>query len=203
MPAGHPVGGQPPVWFEGLVSRSSRSGCTCPRGHLASDLLPTIGRASFIDGLPSSNVAEASPSIEPSSLSALSSGRSPSGEHFVTWLRDSIQTRRLIINDAKALVHTVAGSVFLVSPGVFQRYAQEHPEVARLAKQEQQTEWAWVQKRFEWLGIHRKQNNGLNIWTCDVTGPRKIRQLHEYLLNDAALLSGTVSPDNPYLQLRQ
>ncbi|CAJ3172567.1 transposase [Burkholderia pseudomallei] len=23
----------------------------CPRGHLASDLLPTIGRASFIDGL--------------------------------------------------------------------------------------------------------------------------------------------------------
>ncbi len=24
----------------------------CPRGHLASDLLPTIGRASFIDGLP-------------------------------------------------------------------------------------------------------------------------------------------------------
>ncbi|WP_260430192.1 GNAT family N-acetyltransferase, partial [Burkholderia cenocepacia] len=26
--------------------------CMCPRGHLASDLLPTIGRASFIDGLP-------------------------------------------------------------------------------------------------------------------------------------------------------
>ncbi|QNB17389.1 MULTISPECIES: substrate-binding domain-containing protein [Paraburkholderia] len=26
---------------------------TCPRGHLASDLQPAIGRASFIDGLPS------------------------------------------------------------------------------------------------------------------------------------------------------
>lgn len=152
---------------------------------------------------PSSGIAEASPSIEPSSASTPSREMSPSGEHFVAWLRDRIQTRRLIINDAKALVHTVAGTVFLVSPGVFQRYAQEHPEVARLAKQEQQTEWAWVQKRFERLGMHRKQNNGLNIWTCDVTGPRKSRQLHGYLLNDAALLHGTVPPDNPYLQLRQ
>ncbi|WP_458365912.1 MobH family relaxase [Burkholderia pseudomallei] len=167
---------------------------------------PTSPRAAAdndVSKLPSSGIAEAPPSIEPSSASLLPVGTTPSGEHFVAWLRDSIQTRRLIINDAKALVHTVAGTVFLVSPGVFQRYAQEHPDIARLAKQEQQTEWAWVQKRFERLGIHRKQNNGLNIWTCDVTGPRKSRQLHGYLLNDAALLLGTVSPDNLYLRLRE
>ncbi|CAJ2789519.1 putative helicase [Burkholderia pseudomallei] len=167
---------------------------------------PTSPRAATdndVSKLSLSGIAEAPPSIEPSSASTLPVGTTPSGKHFVAWLRDGIQTRRLIINDAKALVHTVAGTVFLVSPGVFQRYAQEHPDVARLAKQEQQTEWAWVQKRFERLGIHRKQNNGLNIWTCDVTGPRKSRQLHGYLLNDAALLLGTVSPDNLYLRLRE
>src|SRR5690606_19936085 len=46
----------------------------------------------------------------------------PSGAHFMTWLRQGIQTRKIIINDAKALVHTLAGTVYLVSPGVFQRY---------------------------------------------------------------------------------
>jgi hypothetical protein len=56
--------------------------------------------------------------------------KSPSGEHFMDWLRQGILTRKLIINDAKALVHTVDGTVCLVSPGVFQRYAQEHPRIA-------------------------------------------------------------------------
>ncbi|WP_259644490.1 conjugal transfer nickase/helicase domain-containing protein [Burkholderia pseudomallei] len=32
-----------------------------------------------------------------------------------------------------------------------------------------------AQKRFERLGLHRKQNDSLNIWTCEVTGPRKGR----------------------------
>ena len=34
----------------------------------------------------------------------------------------------------------------------------------------------------EKLGQHRKQPSGLNIWTCEVTGPRKSRRLHGYLL---------------------
>lgn len=37
------------------------------------------------------------------------------------------------------------------------RYAQEHPEVAALAKQENQQDWQWVQKSFEKLQLHRKQ----------------------------------------------
>ncbi len=79
-------------------------------------------------------------------------------------------------------MHTVNDTAYLVSPGVFQRYAQEHPEVAALAKQENQPDWEWVQKRFEKLQLHRKQPNGLNIWTCEATGPRKSRRLHGYLL---------------------
>lgn len=141
-------------------------------------------------------------SVEPSpAVTTPSDATVPSGEHFIVWLREGIQTRRLVINDAKALVHTAADTAFLVSPGIFQRYAQEHPDVARLAKQEQQTEWAWVQKRFERLGLHRKQDDGLNIWTCEVTGPRKSRRLHGYLLKTASHLFIDAPPNNPFLKI--
>ena len=125
----------------------------------------------------------------------------PSGEHFIAWLRQGVQVRRLIINDAKALVHTVADTAYLVSPGLFQRYAQEHPKTAFLAKQDNVADWQWVQKRFEKLQLHRKQDNGLNIWTCEVTGPRKSRRLHGYLLDDAYRLFDAVPPNNPYLRV--
>lgn len=125
----------------------------------------------------------------------------PSGEHFVAWLRRRIEERKLIINDAKALVHTVMDTVYLVSPGVFQRYVQEHPETAVLAKQDQLADWQWVQKRFEKLQLHRKQQSGLNIWTCAVTGPRKSRRLHGYLLEDPRVLFIDLPPNNPYLSL--
>ena len=125
-----------------------------------------------------------------------------SGEHFMAWLQQRVQSRKFIINDAKALVHTVADTAFLVSPGVFQRYAQEHPQIAALAKQDQVADWQWVQKRVEKLQLHRKQDNGLNIWTCEVTGPRKSRQLHGYLLADPRHLFEEIPPNNPDLQLR-
>lgn len=125
----------------------------------------------------------------------------PSGAHFMAWLRQSTKARKLIINDAKALVHTVAGTAYLVSPGVFQRYAQEYLQVAALARQEKLEGWQWVQKRFEKLGKHRKQPSGLNIWTCEVTGPRKSRRLHGYLLASPDALFQETPPDNPYLRL--
>ncbi|WP_261538822.1 MobH family relaxase [Burkholderia multivorans] len=139
----------------------------------------------------------------PSSPAPAPSIAHPSGEHFMAWLKQGILSRRLIINDAKALVHTVSDTAYLVSPGVFQRYAQEHPHVGALAKQESQQDWQWMQKRFERLQLHRKHPNGLNIWTCEVTGPRKSRRLHGYLLEDASLLFAETPPNNPYLSLAQ
>ncbi|CAP41717.1 MULTISPECIES: MobH family relaxase [Pseudomonadota] len=142
------------------------------------------------------------PTAPQSEIEAKDARTSPSGEHFIAWLRRHIEARKLIINDAKALVHTVADTVYLVSPGVFQRYAQEHPQTAFLARQEQIADWQWVQKRFERLQQHRKQPNGLNIWTCEVTGARKSRQLHGYLLREPHSLFGEVPPNNPYLSIK-
>ena len=124
------------------------------------------------------------------------------GTRFMTWLREAVQTRHLRINDAKALVHTVNGTAFLVSPGVFQRYAQEHPDLARFSHAENLSSWEWVQKKFEKLQLHRKQSNGLNIWTCEVSGSRKTRRLHGYLLQDVHFLFSETPFDNPHLKLR-
>ncbi|MDR0717871.1 MAG: DNA-binding domain-containing protein, partial [Azoarcus sp.] len=126
-----------------------------------------------------------------------------SGEHFVAWLRQRIATRVLIINDAKALVHTVADTAYLASPGIFQRYAQEHPEAGKLAKADGLSDWQWIQKRFEKLSLHRKQDNGLNIWHCEVAGPRKTHRLHGYLLKDPKCLFDDLPPNNPYLSILQ
>ncbi|MCA4130720.1 TraI domain-containing protein [Pseudomonas aeruginosa] len=145
--------------------------------------------------MPASSVAKPLPPA-PASTAA-----QPSGEHFMAWLQQGVASRRLIINDAKALVHTVGDTAYLVSPGVFQRYAQEHPQVGTLAKQESQQDWQWVQKRFERLQYHRKHPNGLNIWTCEVTGPRKSRRLHGYLLIEPAHVLAECPPNNPYLSL--
>ena len=151
----------------------------------------------FDTSMPASDLTSPVPPAAPPSAAA-----QPSGEHFMAWLKQGIASRRLIINDAKALVHTVSDTAYLVSPGVFQRYAQEHLQVATLAKQESQQDWQWVQKRFERLQLHRKQSNGLNIWTCEVTGPRKSRQLHGYLLEDAFQLLAEIPPNNPYLSMK-
>lgn len=125
----------------------------------------------------------------------------PSGEHFLAWMQQSLRSRRMVMNDAKALVHTVAETLFLVSPGIFKRYVQEHPQVPVLAKAEEIGDWQWVQKRFEQLRAHQKQENGLNIWTCQVTGPRKSRRLHGYLLKAPGDLIGEFKLNNPYLHL--
>jgi integrating conjugative element relaxase, PFL_4751 family len=127
----------------------------------------------------------------------------PSGEHFMNWLRNAILDRKLIINDAKAMVHTVADTVYLVTPGIFMRYAQEYPSISTLAKEENIPEWRWIQKQFEKLGLHKKQKSGLNIWTCIVTGPRKTRRVHGYLLLEPTRVLPEMTHNNPYLELSE
>lgn len=50
-------------------------------------------------------------------------------------------------------------------------------------------------------GLHRKQDNGLNIWMCEVAGPRKVRRLRGYLLLDGHTIFSDLPPDNPCLKL--
>lgn len=122
------------------------------------------------------------------------------GAAFLNWVKEGILSHKLIINDSKAKIHTVSGSVLLVTPGLFQRYAQEFPGISQGTCQEIE-EWRWVQKQFEKLKIHKKRDNVLNIWTCQVQGPRKKTTLKGYLIEDPKLFFELMPLDNPFLKI--
>ena len=124
------------------------------------------------------------------------------GQAFLNWVKEGILSHKLIINDSKAKIHTVSGSVFLVTPGLFQRYAQEFPGLSQGTDQEVE-EWRWVQKQFEKLKVHRKRDNGLNIWACHVHGPRKKTILKGYLIEEPKLFFELTPPDNTFLTIEK
>ncbi|MNF44875.1 putative helicase [compost metagenome] len=144
--------------------------------------------------------SEASDTLSESDLEISSPLSSNPGQVFLEWVKEGILNHKLIINDSKAKVHMVSGSVFLVTPGLFQRYAQEFSGISQGADQENE-EWRWVQKQFEKLKIHRKRGNGLNIWACQVQGPRKRSTLKGYLIAEPTLLLESIPPDNPFLAI--
>jgi integrating conjugative element relaxase (TIGR03760 family) len=123
------------------------------------------------------------------------------GEHFINWVRGGILQHKIVINDAKAKVHSVADTAFIVTPEIFQRYAQEHPELVKTAKPENISDWRLVQRSFEKLGMHKKREDGLNIWTCEVKGPRKTRNVKGYLLQDYSIIFNEKPYNNPYLTI--
>ena len=143
------------------------------------------------------SLSEASP--QPSPKNQLPTSSDP-GQIFFKWVRDGIRSHKLIINDSKAKVHTVNGTAFLVTPGLFQRYVQEFPDIVHGTEHEGEA-WRWVQRQFERLRIHRKRADGLNIWTCQVKGPRKKARLQGYLLENPELLFNTLPADNLYLSV--
>jgi hypothetical protein len=51
------------------------------------------------------------------------------------------------------------------------------------------------------MKVHRKREDGLNIWICQVEGPRKKARLKGYLLERPELLFETMPADNPFLLL--
>ncbi|NWB28917.1 MobH family relaxase [Pseudomonas gingeri] len=125
------------------------------------------------------------------------------GQSFMTWLRQGVQSGAIAVNEANAKVHGVAGTALLVTPKIFQRYAREHPDIARIAKAQDSGDWQWVQRCFERLESHRKRADGLNIWTCEMKDPRRTRRLNGYLLIDPLRLFSELPQDNPCLSLRE
>jgi hypothetical protein len=118
----------------------------------------------------------------------------------LNWVKEGILSHKLVINDSKAKIHTVSGSVFLVTPGLFQRYVQEFPGISQSADQEVE-EWRWVQKQFEKLKVHKRRDNGQNIWVCQVQGPRRKTTLKGYLIEVPKLFLELPAPDNPFLKV--
>ncbi|AKE60118.1 MobH family relaxase [Citrobacter farmeri] len=121
-----------------------------------------------------------------------------SGEAFWQWLVNNLQAQHLEVNEPNARVHTVAGTAFLVTPGIFKLWLDSCGQNVPAER------WREVQKAFQDLNLHRKRKNGLNIWQCAVVGPRRSSRLKGYLLDDPTQLFGDDVPfNNPHLLLSE
>lgn len=157
-----------------------------------SQLLPDVTRDSFTDCIAEHSAEDAISAKDTTDL----------GQAFIAWARQGVLSQTLVINDAKALIHTVDGTAFLVSPGLFKRYALEHPHLQREGKARGIETWQLVQRGFEKLKTNRKTPDNLNIWTCEVIGPRKSKLLKGYLLKDPGAIFTHPPFDNISLRLQ-
>ncbi|MFD1260361.1 MULTISPECIES: MobH family relaxase [Entomomonas] len=126
------------------------------------------------------------------------------GKHFVNWLQFKIEHHKLPINDSNAKLHIIEQQLLIVSPGIFQRFTHEHPEIEQLkAKSIKLETWRWVQRGFEQQKLHKKRPDELNIWQCEVKGPRKKGKIIQgYLLNSESFYKEFIPHDNPFLTLK-
>ncbi len=125
------------------------------------------------------------------------------GEYFIRWLKHRISLHQLQINDKEAKLHLVNDQLFIVSPGIFQRFYFEHPELIALIKGTQKEPWQVIQSSFEKLKLHVKRQDELNIWHCTVTGPRKKGQvLKGYLLEARLFFTDFMPNNNPFISLQ-
>ncbi len=122
------------------------------------------------------------------------------GGAFIAWVKAGVASHKLIINDTKALIHTVDYTAMLVTPGIFKRYVLEHPELENIVGKPGTAAWQFVQRAFEKEKSHQKTSKQLNIWTYDVIGPRKTTQLRGYLLLDPKLIFPEQPMNNPSLR---
>lgn len=131
-------------------------------------------------------------SSRPKSSSQEVNNNSDLGEQFWQWLKMGVADHSIVINDTKAPIHTVEGTYFLVSPGIFKRFSTKI-----LGNEEQ---WKMVQKRFQKLGLHIR-TQGQNIHNVSVEGPNKTRLLKGYLIKEPREVSQRIPPDNWVLTL--
>ena len=125
------------------------------------------------------------------------------GQSFIDWIKAAVSSRSIYINDSRAQIHTVDGKAFLVTPGIFQRFSNQHPELQQLNPDKTVKNWIWVQRSFERLQLHIKREDDLNIWQCTVRGPRvKGNTLNGYLIPTDVIF--TFQPqDNAFVTLKQ
>lgn len=106
---------------------------------------------------------------------------------FLEWIKAGIISGKLSLNRPNAVIHKVEDHLFLVTPSIFKIYLRD------VVKRTDTESWELLQKRFQMLGIHRRQHtedDSRNIWKCSVTGPNKKSELSGFLIQDTQLLIG-------------
>ena len=87
--------------------------------HEPDQILNAVAAETGCSSEPNASTSAKSDNARPKSSIQRVNNNSDLGERFWQWLKMGIADHSIVINDSKAPVHTVEGTYFLVSPGIF------------------------------------------------------------------------------------
>lgn len=104
---------------------------------------------------------------------------------FISWLVKEVSTRKLRVNEQKAMVHVLNDYIALVTPSIFISFLSRNSLKANVYEKRAGDEpvHKYLQKELEALNINKKSIKGQNIHTLFVEGPNSQSTLKVYLLN--------------------
>ena len=117
------------------------------------------------------------------------------GNVFLDWLRESVESGKVTVNESGSLLHVLSGFIFMISPDVFFRFISSQPE--------NKYEKNKLQKNFESLGLHHSRNGkGLYSYhkydSPDKSG--QFTKLSGYMIkSDIILKKGSCLSDSKWL----
>jgi conjugal transfer pilus assembly protein TraI len=114
-------------------------------------------------------------------------------DQFFQWLQQGIKTGTIKTNQPKARVHVVEEGVALMTPGIFQDFAQAHLN--------DPAHWADIQKKVLKKHWHVKGEKGLNVIKYQVTGASKKTTANVILFAELVRVFGSMQAPkcNPHL----
>ncbi len=113
---------------------------------------------------------------------------SPFGEHFIDWLKLGVQSRNLIVKNAKALVHTVAEPSTSSIPAHSSAMLRGIRKSRRSPSRRISLTGSGCSDILRGCACIGSRPAAWTIRTCEVTGPRKSRRPHDYHLENPGSL---------------
>jgi integrating conjugative element relaxase (TIGR03760 family) len=124
-------------------------------------------------------------------------------KHFITWIKEGLQERKIQVNNSKALVHVAKEGALIVTPIAFKKFIWENKlNVAGGNINKQMTR---IQDRLktnmEKKKLHRRTKSGLNIHTYQINGDSKSAKIKCWLLPVKTIFENSKPPSiNPVLE---
>lgn len=123
--------------------------------------------------------------------------------HFIIWLQEGLQERKIQVNNNKALVHVVKEGALIVTPIAFKKFLWENKlnnEGDNINKQVTRIQDR-LKKTMEKKKLHRRTKFGVNIHTYQINGNTKVSKIKCWLLPIKTVFGETKPPAiNPILE---
>ncbi len=112
---------------------------------------------------------------------------------FFDWLQAGIEKGNLKTNQSKARIHIVQEGVILITPGIFQDFAN--------TKNDALYKWNTLQQKVLKKNWHERDNKGLNVVKYAVKGKNKKTTVNAILFQDTSIVFGSQEQpkSNPHL----